>query len=500
MKASRLVLVSVVALAVVGLVTWWGGRSEPEPAALDRAAVPSASSGDALSATWYCAAATAATAQPPRHTVIVTNVTEDPVTVRVTGFGADAKVGPVEVVVPAGGPLAVDVAAVLGNAALSVMVESPVPAIAVAHSLVAEQDGDQDACATFSSGTWYFPALSTTRDAGVRLTLFNPFPGDAGIDVQVVLDTGVRVPTGLTGIVVPAGTAKVVDLGEAVQRRDQFSVAVRLRSGRVVAEAAQTFDGSAGPRGLRLSLGVPAPATRWVIAGGFAGTGVSERVVLQNPGQERARVVIQVTPYGAAATPPEPLEVEVPGRRYAVVDLSAEGRIPPDGYHAITVESQDGGVVVARTIAITGAGTPPADPAVPSRPALTKGVAIASGAPVAALQWIVPSVDAGSDPAPVVFVHNPGPGISVVSAAVVADGEETPVTDVVEVEIPPGDSRAVPAPPPGSAPGPVAVRVTGSSPIVVEGLVTYPEQDDLATVLAIPLRSARGGLQALAGG
>lgn len=494
MKPARLALVTVVVLAVVGLVTWWGGRSDPAPATIDRPPVPAASSSAALSSTWYCAAGTAAV--PTSHTLVIANPTSRPVSVRMAAFGPDGPVPPKTVEVPPAGPLSVDVAATFGNAALSVMVESPVASLAVDHRLTAPEAGDQVACSTFSSDTWYFPSLSTTRDAGARLTLFNPFPGDAGIDVQVVLDTGVRVPTALTGIVVRAGTARVVDLGETVQRRDQFAIAVKLRSGRVVAEATQTFDGSAGPRGLRMGLGVPGASTRWVLAGGFTGAGVAERLVVQNPTQQRATVLVQVTPYGAAAQPPEPLQVEVPKRRYAVIDLSAEGRIPGDGYHSITVES-DQPVVVGRTTAITAAPSVPADPDVPTRPALTHGVAIGSGSPVAALDWLVPAVDAGADPPPVVFVHNPGTGISVVSAVVVAGDTETAVPDATGVEIPPGDSRAITLAAPATGAADVSVRITGTSPLVVERLITFPAPDDLSMSLAVPLRGDSAGLAPL---
>ena len=56
-----------------------------------------------------------------------------------------------------------------------------------------------------------------------------------------------------------------------------------------------------------------------------------------NPGEQSARVVVQVTPFGGAELPPEPFEVEVPARRYSVLDLSAETRIPAEGFHTIQV-------------------------------------------------------------------------------------------------------------------------------------------------------------------
>ena len=494
MRATRLVLVTVVVLGLLGMVAWWSGRDAAAPAAIDRAPIPAASTGRTLSSTWYCAAGTAAA--PVDHVVFVDNPTDHPVTVRVTAYSAEGATPSKDVVVAPLGPTGIDVAAAFGAPGLSVMVESPVASLAVDHRLAdGHRFGDQDACATFSSGEWYFPSLSTTRDAGTRLTLFNPFPADAGLDVQVVLDTGVRVPTALAGIVVPAGTTKVVDLGETVQRRDQFSIAVRLRSGRVVAEATQTFDGSAGARGLRMGLGVPGTARRWSLAGGFTGSGVSEHLVIQNPGDARAEVLVQVTPYGGAANAPEPLRVEVPRLRYAVVDLSAESRIPGDGYHSISVES-DQPVVVARTTVITGPVTPPADPEVAARPALSHGAAIASGTPVAAAAWLVPSIDAGADPPPVLLVHNPGSGIAVVSAATTSGSAPTPVDGLDQVEVPPGDSVAVALP--GDRYSQVGVRITASAPVVVERLTTFPSEDDLSMDLAVPLRGTGTPLVRLA--
>ena len=497
MRSARLALVAVVVLSMAGMITWWGGRAAPAPASIERPPVPAAVSGRALSSTWYCAAGTGSA--PATQAILIANPTARASTVRLTAFGpTGSRPGP-DIVVPPAGPVTVDVATAFGDATLSVMVESPVAAVAVDHRLTGPSGADQDACSTFSSDAWYFPSMATTRGSGARLTLFNPFPADAGVDVQVVLDTGVRVPTALTGIVVPAGTAKVVDLAETVQRRDQFAVAVRLRSGRVVAEATQTFDGSSGPVGLRMGLGVPEAARRWVMAGGFTGAGVAERVVVQNPSRQRASVLVQVTPFGRAGDPPEPLRVEVPGQRYVVVDLSAENRIPGDGYHSIAVES-DRPVVVARTTVVTAGPTAPADPAVATRPALTAGVAIGTGSPIRALQWTVAGIDAGADPAPVVFVHNPGTGIAVVSAEVLSAGITAPVPGASQIEVAPGDSAALTVPAPAGGPATVTVRITGSSPVVVESLVTFPAVADLSIGLAIPVRGPRSGLSGLTGG
>jgi hypothetical protein len=66
--------------------------------------------------------------------------------------------------------------------------------------------------------------------------------------------------------------------------------------GQVVAETSQTLATPAegdrpATRGLRLQPGVPRAAARWSFAQGFAGPGVSERLVVHNPGDDPAEVV-----------------------------------------------------------------------------------------------------------------------------------------------------------------------------------------------------------------
>lgn len=53
MKLMRLGLVTVVALALVGLASVWSGRPDPEPAAVEQAPMPAVRTGEALPATWY---------------------------------------------------------------------------------------------------------------------------------------------------------------------------------------------------------------------------------------------------------------------------------------------------------------------------------------------------------------------------------------------------------------------------------------------------------------
>jgi hypothetical protein len=63
---------------------------------------------------------------------------------------------------------------------------------------------------------------------------------------------------------------------------------VEARVGRLVVDRIQTFDGSLGPRGMDVTLGVPAPQRVWVFPDGVVTDGVTEVFSVFNPGDEPA--------------------------------------------------------------------------------------------------------------------------------------------------------------------------------------------------------------------
>ena len=499
MRSSRLLLLAVVAAAVVALGLSFDGSPAATSAGLEAPPIPSAGEPGSLSSTWFCAAGGAATETPLRHDLFLVNPAGETATALITAYGADGVVGEKAVEVTAPGPTRVDVNATFGAQGLSVMVESDAGELVVEHRLIGAEVADQVACATSSSDSWYFPAQTTVRNTGAQLHLFNPFPEDASIDISAAVDDGLREPAEWQGLVVPAGTARVIDLGVAAQRREQFAIAVEARNGQVVAETAQTLaTPKAGDipatRGLRLQLGVPRPGAVWSFAEGFTGPGASERLVLFNPGERPAKVLVQVTPYGGAELPPEPFELDVPARRYAALDLSAETRIPGEGLHAITIETdRDTPVVAGRVVTLTGSREDPSAPEITARPPLSLGTAIGTGTPVTAALWAATGVVVGDRQESVIAVHNTSEDTVRVSATVLggtADGKV--LADAVEVA--PGDSLAVRTRDQGLGDSEVTVLVEATAPVVVERTLTYLNQNDLAMGLGVPLPNGRDGL------
>src|SRR5439155_14375934 len=122
-------------------------------------------------------------------------------------------------------------------------------------------------CASAPSNAWYLPTGTTTRDAHEVLAVFNPFPADAVVDVTFQTSDGFRAPPELQGLPVPGGQLRMLDISTSVPRIEQLAGTVAARSGRVVVDRLQSFDGSDPnhPLGLAATLGAPAPTSVWTI-------------------------------------------------------------------------------------------------------------------------------------------------------------------------------------------------------------------------------------------
>lgn len=496
MSWFRWVLIAAVAATVGALVGWWPGSAPLGTGEPLGAGVPAGGAADARSSTWYCAAGTWGEEDAPPHRLEITNPAGVDATARLSVHDAEGPVGEQEVDVTGPGPTTVDLENLFdGRRGLSVMVESDVGELVVEHRLVSGGRADQVPCATSSSDRWYFPAQTTLLDTTAQLVLFNPFASDAAVDLSVAIDEGVRIPGEWQGLVVPAGTTRTVDLGAegdefGIQRRDQFSVTVQARTGRVIAETVQTLDtDEPATRGIRLQPGVPRAATSWAFAQGYVDEGASERLVVYNPGESPASVAVQITPFGGAAEPPEPFELEVAPRRYQQLDLSAETRIPARVPHAIAVESTGAPVVVGRVVTIGAEPEEAPTAEALGRPDVSSGTTIGTGTPVAAPLWLATVRANPEDGAQneLVMVHNPGDDDVVVSMTVFSDDVDGVVL-LDEGEIPAGDSLAVPVS--GDLGGGwLNVLVEATGPVVVERTITYSQNEDLSMPLAVPLRS-----------
>ncbi len=472
------------------------------PESGDARLMPAARPATAGSSTWYCAAGTAEADGFADHRVAIVNTGDEDRTATLTivtgairrpdgpeGGAAEAGGPPVtrEVAVPAGQRVEVRLGDVVAAGLAAAVVEVDGGGVAVEHQVSGPHGEDVGPCATFAGSTWHLAWGATTRDARDVVVLFNPFPSPATVDGTFVTEDGGREPVRFQGFPVPAGGVVGVDLGDDVTRSQQVAATFRARSGRIVVERIQQFDGSLGAEGLSLDLAVPSAGTTWVFADGEATVPApvppapgeedeatpaggddedgssSERIVVYNPSRDRARVEVRVLPGGDDPGPePEPFRLSVPAGAYEVIDYGDQARIVAGEPHATVVHVTNGTRVVAQRVTVD-AGPPPS-----SRRPPTGEVTAAPGARLAAPNWTFPSLAAGDDETAAFVVFNPDPTKAVrVRLEVPGPGRDRDGAGG-STEVPPGGRVALDSP---ADAGESGVVVIAAGPVVAERVV-----------------------------
>lgn len=540
------ILLALPLLLVLGIVTQSHhrtGGSAPAPA---DALGPTAPASGALSATWYCAGGTATGATTgsqaglAEETLIVANPSGTAATGTVTvlpGTKVDTSVDtpvpgsstttstapaapPAPVTkplsVPAESQVRVKVSDVTTAAWASALVETTGGQVVVSQELVGPHGRTVSTCATSPSPTWYFPAGTTRQGATQLLALFNPFPGEATVDVTFDTDAGARSPQSLQGLVIPGGTSATVVVNEVVTLRNEVSTTVSARSGRLIAEQILSTDGTNGTaQGLTAAVGAPQAAPAWVFPDGTtpspndkvtpppstssapgggstvgadgqtatqAGSGpvdLSESYALFNPGQTDAEVDVQIVLDDPATNGTvEPFAVTVPAGRYASVSALADGRVPSGVGHWAIVRTTNGVPVVAQRLVegTTAASTP--------------GVALSDGSPVVGTDWIVPAADVTGSTGATMAIVNPSRTDPVaVSVAVHGAGATSALTGQVQVTVAPGERRIVDLAGAGLTGDGQMLTIQAGGPVVVgqELLLGKAAKGDLSLLLALPV-------------
>jgi hypothetical protein len=432
---------------------------------------------DAGSSTWYCAAGTAADDGMADHTVILFNPTDE-----VRAATLSAYTGDIAPSTPPGDAVETDGTAGSTSAAARVvrrldlpaheqvqvrladMVDAPLAAalvevdgggVAVEHRVAGPHGADTAPCASTAAATWHVAWGATTRDARDIVVLFNPFPSSATVDAVFTTEDGGREPVRFQGFPLPPGSVVGVDLGADVTRSEQVSATFTVRSGAIVVEHLQQYDGSLGTQGLSLTPAVPAAGETWVFAdsvaaapspatpapdagpeddagdsddGGDEPDGQSgdgdeaaddapvptERIVVYNPGEQRAEVDVSLVPMATGLMPaPQPFRVRVGPGDYQVVDYGAEARVAPGVQHATVVRSTNGVPVVAERVAVDQGTVPDGTQRTPrgETPERRTETAASTGSRLAAPVWRFPTLaDPDDDESTVTLtVYNPDP-------------------------------------------------------------------------------------------
>ncbi len=466
------------ALVVLGGLLVAGGvidrrveRATTDGTTAINAQVPVAAPASARSSAWYCPGAPVSGALG-EASVVVANAGGRRLTGTVTVYPNTGEPRRAPISVGPSSRAAVRLADLATSPFASALVELD-GGEAVAEIATTGTMGDSVAsCASSASSSWFFAEGVTTRDAGEVLLALNPFPDDAVVDVVFSTEEGTVSPQALTGLLVRGQALTAINVGDFVQRRESVSARVVARAGRLVVSRVQTFDGSAGRKGVSVGLGAAAPGPIWYFPEGLVADGLNERYLVYNPGTTEAQVELSLALDSGEA---EPLRLTIPRESRLAVNASEESRIPKNVPHSVTVRSVEGPDVVVER-AVDGAA-----------PSARTGVSIALGARLPALRWATAAGAADDNNDQWVVVQNPGTQPARVTLNLLADGSATPVGSFTSIEVLPGQRRALHVNDALKRPA-VSLLLTSTREVIVERAVYRVKAPGLAINPAIPLR------------
>lgn len=450
-RALAVALVPVVLLALALLQRdSRDGRSSPVTAgAADSGAtlLPVAAPAGAVASTFYCAGGVADAKDPLATTIVVANPTGQPRSGRITTFpgallgsaeqaAAVAKLKPVtrDLQVPAYARTEVKLPAVQPSPYAAALVEVEGGEIAVERRTEGSLGWAASPCASSPSTSWYFAAGGTTKDGRELLAIFNPFPDAAVADVGFVTSDGFRAPPDVQGLPVAAGQLVVVDAGTSAGRHEGVAANVVTRSGRVVVDRLQGYDGSdrTRPKGGSSTLGAPSLGTAWAFAEGFVSDTVQETYVVSNPSSTPAAVEldIQLDDPGTNGQV-DPVTLDVPGRGLVAVSMAQQTRVPPGVAHSVTVKSTNGTPIVAERVL---QGLPGG---------ARQGWSATIGAPVTASRWLFAEGRADATVTEFLTIANPSASTARLQITALAAGQALPIDGLQAVEVPPSGRVAI---------------------------------------------------------
>ena len=472
MRPHRVPALALIVLVIAGAWAVDSRVDRAEPAVSDDVQTPMAARPGARSSAWFCTGATAAGDGAANGTVVVANAASKPLTGTLTAVPSEGQPRSIPLSIPATGRSAVKLTDVVTAPYASALVELDGGEAAVELSAEGTLGETVTPCASRASTTWYFAEGITTRDALEVITLFNPFPEDAIVDLVFNTEEGEVTPQALTGLSVRGRGMAAINVGEHVQRRESVATRISARAGRLVASRLQTFDGSGGRKGLSVSLGAAAPGDVWYFPEGFLADGLTERFQIFNPSAQEAQVQVELALEQGEA---EPIGLTVPPESRITLAANDEGRIPKGVAHAVTVRvTGEIDVVVERTIDAVS-------------PAPRTGLAIALGARVPAARWIVAAGQSDESSEAWLVLHNPGSRIARIKVTLL-DGTPVVIPALDGLTLAPGQRRGFKLNDVVRR-GVTPLLVTADTPVVVERDLYRTRSIGTAMAPGIPLRA-----------
>ena len=421
---------------------------------------PAASPLGSGASTWFCSSGRTTAANLPDLTVTIANLNDIEVPGRITWYSEEIGREPIVEPVLAGGNSRVDVAAPpsVAGGAIAALVEFDAGGVAAEHRISGPFGGASALCSSEAGARWITADGATTIDATTTLSVFNPFPEDALLDVRFVTDRGAALPAALQGISIAAQSVQQIDVGSFVRRRNRVAAIVRARIGRVVVERVTTFDGSGTEKGMTISPATAAAFPTWYFASGRTSSVLRERYALFNPTRRTVTAVIDVLIDGVAGV--EPFEIDIPPMDVAELIPGSESRIARNTGYSVVVTTDDGSsIVVERTVDARGK--------------FRRGFASSPGVVAPAETWILPDVESSARRSDTLSLVNPTDTNAVVSLRTLGADGATPVPTAQDFLIGPSSRLDVRIGDYVAVTGRSMVVSSPGTPIIVERSIQY---------------------------
>jgi len=213
-----------------------------------------------------------------------------------------------------------------------------------------------------------------------------------------------------------------VAVHDLVRRQPDVAIEVVARTGRIVAEQTQVFDGTDTRKGVAVSLGTNAGAPHWRLPSGNAEQGATQSVSIANFGRRPTPVAIKVVGASGSGGALDP--VSVPAGAVVRVDLAE--RVSSGSGYAVDVRSTEGVPIVVEAFAAW------------ATPAPVTGVATTPGSVTTATRWAfaVGRLDADGDA--VISAWNVGKQPITVQLYAYTAGDPNSPTSAPAAAVPPG--------------------------------------------------------------
>ncbi len=479
--------------------------ADPE---LDTAIVTPVLSEPALhSSDWYCPVGSTSENGFAKHTVYVSNLSDQPALATIETLTEAGPGSALRLDLAPRTTEVIDLATLAEGDAVAAIVEVTGGEGVVGHRVVSATGVAEGPCSTATAPQWFFGGGVTTRDTHYYLSVMNPSLNAIVFGATFHTDTRVREPKDLESRVVPAKSVLLIDVTEFVAREPLVAAEIRTVQGQVVVERLQTFDGTLGPVGATLQLGVTHPKTQWTFASGLLTETSDNRLAITNPTESTAEIDLFLDPadpadllsYGLL-----PRELSIAPGRTILIDLdqaAAEvGLILPYEL-GVRVVSANGIPIVAERWhfspgideSLIGAGGENAriknsirqdgeSDEIPVeelegvesdtpllQPIPDLGVAMSRGVEQPSTRWVVPWVTLAPDGGTSLVLSAGEAGASVEARLLVAGEWQPPIRAIVQP-----DGRVVL--PISSVAEAAPIVITASAPIVVEAQVIIPGQ------------------------